>query len=248
MVWKELHYFLGCTSLLHSTTALNMLKIMDHVGIKYKLFENEPCCGGVLFLQGNTEEGIKKAEEVFQYFNKNNVSNLIVGCPECMLAFKHEYPKYIEGWNIEIKHTSELLADIIKNGLIQLNEVKEKITYHDSCHLGRYNKVYDAPRFIIKNIPGLKFKEMDMNKKDSQCCGGPIRDPYIEVRNALTLDIIKSSRRKGKIIITGCPTCKFNFNAVAELFEEKARSVDIVDLVAYSAGLISQLPIGENGG
>ncbi|MHA1231448.1 MAG: (Fe-S)-binding protein [Candidatus Helarchaeota archaeon] len=245
MVWKELHYFLGCTSFLHKDTALNMVKILDSVGIKYKFLKNEPCCAGILFLQGNIEEGIEKAKKNYQYFKENNVSKFLVNCPECLLALKKEYPKYIEKWDIQVKHSTELIAEIIREGLLNLNPVNLKVTYHDSCHLGRFNEIYDAPRFIIKNIPGLKFKEMDLNKKDAQCCGGTIRDAFIELRNDLTLDLIKSSRRKGKIILTGCPTCKYNFNTVAELFEQKSRSLDIIDLVAYSAGLITKLPLKE---
>ncbi|MHA1309726.1 MAG: (Fe-S)-binding protein [Candidatus Helarchaeota archaeon] len=245
MVWNNFHYFLGCTSIAYKKTALNMIKILDEAKISYKLFENEPCCGGILFLQGNLEEGIKKAKENFQYFKNNNVSKLLVNCPECLLTLKQEYPKYLENWNIEIKHTTELIAEIIKEKLIKLNPINKKVTYHDSCHLGRFNNIYEAPRFIIKSIPELKFKEMDLRREYSQCCGGTIRDPYFEVRNDLTLDILKSSRRKGKIILTGCPTCRYNFNAVAEHFEQKMRSVDIIDLVAYSAGLISELPMNN---
>jgi heterodisulfide reductase subunit D len=222
-----------------------MIKILEKAKIKYKLFDEEPCCGGVLFLQGNIKEGIEKAKDNFKYFKDNDVSRILVNCPECMLALKHEYPKYIPDWDIEVKHTTEFIADLIKENKLELNSVKEKVTYHDSCHLGRYMGVYDAPRYIIENIPEIKFKEMDLNKKDAQCCGGTIRDPYVEIRNELTLDIIKSSRRKGKIIVTGCPTCNYNFNTVAELFEQKSRSVDIIDLVAYSAGLIPILPIKE---
>ncbi|MBD3227406.1 MAG: hypothetical protein GF329_04385 [Candidatus Lokiarchaeota archaeon] len=242
MAWNELTFFLGCTSLLHKDTAENMTRIMDKVGIKYQLLEDEPCCGGILFLQGNIEEGIKKAKDNIVYFKENNVKRMLLMCPECMLAFKREYPKYFD-WDMEIKHTSELIADLIKEGKLELNPVKLKVTYHDSCHLGRYLGVYDAPRYIINKIPDIKFKEMNLSKSNSHCCGGPIRDPYVQLRNDMTLDILKNERRKGKIIVTGCPTCRYNFNTVAELFDKKTRSVDIVDLVAYSAGIIPELKL-----
>ena len=247
MTWDDLHYFIGCTSLLHRDTAINMIKILESVEIKYSIFEEEPCCGGVLFLQGNIEEGIKKAKENADFFRKNKVKRLLVNCPECMMMFKKEYPKYVDDWDIEVKHSSELIADLIKEKKLILNPVNlEKVTYHDSCHLGRYLGVYDPPRYIIKNIPDIQFKEMDLKEKDSSCCGGPIRDPYIDLRNDMTLEIINASKRKGKIIVTGCPTCRYNFNTVIKLFEKKKRSsIDIIDLVAFSAGLIPKLKLNE---
>jgi len=239
----NLYYFIGCSSFVNKETAENMLKILKSINQNVKLFDNEPCCGGYLYFQGYKDKAIEKFRKNIEYFSQYDIDQILVNCPECCYTLKYLYKKYFNNWDKVIIHSSELLYNLIKENKIQLNNVDLKVTYYDPCHLSRHCFIYDKPRFIIKKIPGLKFKELDLKIEHSQCCGGPIRDPFVEVRNELSLDILKLSRRKGKIIITACPTCKYNLNTVAELFEQKTKSIDIIDLVAYSMGLISDLNI-----
>ncbi len=242
-------YFVGCTTAYaYPETGHAMKKILDAAGIEVELRADEPCCGGVLFMIGQIGEAIKKVKENIEYFKSHDIRKIIVNCPECYKTFVHDYPKADKDFDIPIQHSTQLIADLIKGGKISLTkEVPIKATYHDACHLGRHTGIYDEPRFIINSIPGINFKEMEFNKEHANCCGGPIRDPYIELRNQMALSNLDMAKRL-RNIITACPTCYYNLDGVARLFEHKVQVIKLIDLVAYSAGLISELPVLASGG
>lgn len=242
-------YFVGCTTAhAYPETGQAMKNILDAAGIEVEIKEDEPCCGGVLFMIGQTGEAIQKVKENIAWLKSNNIGKIIVNCPECLKTFLHDYPRVDKDFNIPIQHSSQLIAELIKNGKIKLTkEVPIKATYHDGCHLGRHSGVYEEPRFIIKSIPGIKFKEMEFNKEHAVCCGGPIRDPFIELRNQMTLSNLDMAKRL-RNIVTACPTCYYNLDGVSQLFEHKVQVLKLIDLVAYSAGLIPELKVLTKGG
>ena len=242
-------YFVGCTtSHAYPETGQAMKKILDAAGIEVEVREDEPCCGGVLFMIGQTDEAIKKVKENIQYFKTHNIGKIVVSCPECYKTFVHDYLKVDESFNIPVQHSTQLIAELIKEGRLSLTrEVPIKATYHDSCHLGRYGGIYDEPRFIIQSIPGIKYKDLEFTREHANCCGGPIRDPFIELRNQMSLANLDMARRL-KNIVTACPTCYYNLDGVAQLFEHKVKVIELINLVAYSAGLIPEIPGIELGG
>lgn len=242
-------YFVGCTTAhAYPETGQAMKKILDAAGIDVEIREDEPCCGGVLFMIGQTGEAIKKVKENIEFFKSYNIKNIIVNCPECYKAFIYDYPKVDPNFSIPVQHSTQLIAQLIKEGKLALTkEVPIKATYHDACHLGRHAGVYEEPRFIIKSVPGIKFKEMEISKEHAMCCGGPIREPFIELRNQMSLSNLNMSKRL-RNIVTACPTCYYNLDGVSQLFEHKVKVIKLIDLVAYSAGLIPELSVLSQGG
>jgi Fe-S oxidoreductase len=226
-----------------------MMKIFEAVGMDdIVVRDDEPCCGGVLFMIGQMGEAVKKVQENIAYFRENNVGKIIVNCPECFKTFLIDYPKVNASFDIPVQHSTQLIAELIKAGKLNLTkEVPIKATYHDSCHLGRHTGIYDEPRYIIKAVPGIKFKEMEFNKEHANCCGGPIRDPYIELRNEMSLGNLNMAKRL-RNIVTACPTCFYNLDGVSQLFEHKVQVIKLIELVAYSAGLIPELNVLSKGG
>ncbi len=246
---KKTLYFVGCT-IAHGypETGQAMKKILDAAGIKAEVLEDEPCCGGVLFMIGQTGEAVKKVKSNIEYFKSKQIGKIIVDCPECFKTFLHDYKKVDENFSIPVVHSTQIIAQLIKDGKLTLKkEIPIKATYHDSCHLGRHSGIYDEPRFIINSIPGIKFKDMEFTKEHANCCGGPIREPFIELRNQMSLNNLDMAKRQ-RNIITACPTCYFNLDSVSQLFEHKVQVIRLVDLVAFSAGIIPELAVLTAGG
>ncbi len=236
-------FFVGCTmGYSYPRVAKLMTKILDKYDVKYGIYEDEPCCGGVLFKIGKREDAEEKTKKNIEYFRNHDIKKIIVNCPECYLTFKKEYPEVDSNFNneVEILHYTQLFASLIREKKMVFNkELNIKATYHDPCELGRHMEIYEEPRFIIKSIPGLEFKELKKNLEYSQCCGGPIRIPYVQLRNILTQQILKDAKRN--YLITTCPACYFNFNAVKQLFGAKAIPIDLVEVVAFALDLSDKL-------
>lgn len=242
-------YFVGCTTAHgYPDTGKAMKKILDASGLQVEILNDEPCCGGVLFMIGQIGEAIKKVKANIAFLKEHKINKIIVNCPECYRTFLHDYPRVDTEFKIPVQHSTQVIAELIKGEKLKLTkEVPIKATYHDSCHLGRHSGVYDEPRFIIKAVPGIQFKEMEFSREHANCCGGPIRDPFIELRNQMSLGNLDMAKRL-RNIITACPTCYYNLNSVAELFEHKVQVIELIDLVAYSAGLIPELGVLSQGG
>jgi Fe-S oxidoreductase len=105
------------------------------------------------------------------------VKPVVTSCPACDMMWRHYYKIWAKklgiDYNIEGKHYTEVITDRIKAGKFSFPDTgkKAKVTLHDSCHIGRVSKVYDAPRDFIKAIPGVEFVEMEHNREWAHCCG-----------------------------------------------------------------------------
>jgi Fe-S oxidoreductase len=162
---------------------------------------SELCCGGRAFQMGYKTDFMKQAESHMAAIKKSGVKTLVTGCAECYFAFKVLYDRFNLKGDLEILHTSEYLARLIKEGRLRPNKnVDITVTYHDPCHLGRQGEpyihwegkevidkvrtfdppkerrrgthgVYDPPRDVLKSIPGLKLIEMERIKEYAWCCG-----------------------------------------------------------------------------
>lgn len=176
------------------------------------------------------------AEENIRKFNKIGVKQIVTLDPHAYNAFTQEYPKL--GGKFEVWHYTQILAVLLKEGKISLSGSEVKVTYHDPCYLGRYNGVYNAPREILKSIPGLELIEMSRNRENAFCCGGGGGNFFtdilglgedspgrIRVRDALDTD--------AEILAVACPMCsKMLDDAVkAEGAEERIGVKDMAEIV-----------------
>jgi len=236
----EILYFVGCTASYDfrcQEIAKSIVRIFDVAGVKFGILGNEEkCCGGPLLTMG--EKGLFEmlAEENIQTFEKYGTQRIIVACPHGYDTLVKDYP--LGKTKIKIQHYTEFILELIEQGKLNFSkEINRVVTYHDPCFLGRYNKVYGAPRKILETIPGLSFVEMERNKENSFCCGGGGGRIWIEeVPAEERMSMIRAREAIGvdaDILVTACPFCLINLEDAIKVtgMEERIRVKDIAELL-----------------
>ncbi len=204
------------------------------------IMSTEKCCGGVLPTLGYDRDFKKYAEENVRMFEEKNVEEIVALCPMCYNTFKEEYP-----WSINVAHTSQIYEELLDAGKLSFTRrLDATITYHDPCHLGRYARIYEPPRKIIENIPGVKLIELEYNHEHSSCCGGPVRSSYPWIRDYLSDKIIRLASEIGaSYIATACPTCFHNLYSASIISDSQVKVIMIDELVGFAAGFLSEIPL-----
>ena len=171
-------------------------------------------------------------------FKKYAVKKIVTMDPHAFNTLKNEYSEF--GLEAEVYHHTELLEKLIKEGkLTPKNRVDEVITYHDSCYLGRYNNVYDAPREILKAIPGVKVVETERNRENSMCCGAGGGLMWMEEDQGTRINVARTEQlleTNPTVISTGCPYCltMISDGTKAKEMDEKVHAFDVVEILEKS--------------
>ncbi|NIT58672.1 MAG: Fe-S oxidoreductase, partial [Aliifodinibius sp.] len=214
-------------------------QILNAAGVNYAILgKEETCTGDPARRVGNEYLYQILAEHNIETLNSKSFKKVVTSCPHCFNTIKNEYPQL--GGNYEVIHHTDLLADLIKAGKIQLTHAIHKtITYHDSCYLGRHNNKYDAPREILAALPGVKLEEMPRSRNKGFCCGaGGGRMWMDESSPRVNQNRVNeaATETKANIIGTSCPFCSIMIgDGINETRrEETMESFDIAQLVAQS--------------
>jgi len=252
----DIVYFIGCvTSYNEYQLLLNTLKVFTSAGLDFTtLGTDEMCCGAVNTMTGQWGNFKKIAEYNKDQIKKRGATKVVTGCPGCYRALR-KYRKFVD-FDFKVLHTTEVVANLIKNKKLELTkEFKEKnlpIIYHDPCELGRIieyegKNLFEAPRYILKNIPGVdSILEFSNNHMDSICCGGGggLRAINYDLTADISLRKIDEAIELGaNTIVSSCPNCKAQLSDAVELKKEKManseekfkmRVMDVLDIVAKS--------------
>ena len=178
------------------------------------------------------------AQQNVETLNKHGVKKIITHCPHCFNTLLNEYPAF--GGKFEVLHHTEVIGRLIQENRIKPAKPLDKtVTYHDSCYLGRYNDVYDAPREAIAAIPGVKMVEMERNRENGMCCGAGGGRIWMEERigsRVNHLRVEQAMEKKPDIIASGCPFCStmLHDGIQDKNAGEEIKTVDIAELVADS--------------
>lgn len=243
----EILFWVGCAGAFddrYKKVTQDFVRILEHIGVSYAVLgTEESCTGDPARRAGNEFLFQMQAMSNIEILNMYEVKKIVTACPHCFNILKNEYPEL--GGNYEVIHHSEYLQQLLnsKKLTIEGGEFKgKKITYHDSCYLGRGNDIYEAPRSIIESLDA-NLVEMKRCKSNGLCCGAGGAQMFKEpekgkkdVNVERTEDAIET---EAEIIATACPFCMTMMDDGVKHFEkEKTIKVyDLAELVASANNL-----------
>jgi heterodisulfide reductase subunit D len=239
----EVFYFVGCvSSYMETEIAHAWVSILDKLDIPFTVDEEEWCCGAPLYFAGLEDKVHDMVIHNVDAIEKSGASTAVMTCPTCSMIFKKYYPRWMrKDLNFEVLHVAEYLERLQKQGRLHLGSLEKArtVTYHDPCHLGRGQGIYDAPRKILDSMEGVTLKEMNLSGENSLCCGGggllPTGFPVLS--DALARERASAMKACGaEWIVSSCPGCKENLKIAAKKVKRGARAVDLTELVDRALG------------
>ncbi|PKN51144.1 MAG: iron-sulfur-binding reductase [Deltaproteobacteria bacterium HGW-Deltaproteobacteria-13] len=240
----EYLFYVGCSGSFDDRgkkISVAFAKILQSAGVSFGILGTEEgCCGDSAMRGGNEYLFQSQAQANIEIMNGYGVKKIIAICPHGYNCIKKDYPNF--GGNYEVYHHTEIIADLVAKGKIKFTKSQDgTFTYHDSCFLGRYNKVYDQPRAILNAIPGVKLAEMERNLSKSFCCGAGGARMWMEeegdrINNARTDQAIATN---AGTIAVGCPFC---LTMLSDGIKDKQKSetmvaLDIAEIVVKAMGI-----------
>ncbi|MFW5920207.1 MAG: (Fe-S)-binding protein, partial [Polyangiales bacterium] len=242
-------YWVGCAAAYDDRAkkvARAVAQLLSHAGVDYAILgTEETCTGDPARRAGN--------EYLFQMLAEQNVETLegyeaadktiITACPHCFNTLLNEYSDF-GGSGYQVVHHSEFLMRLVAEGKLEpTKRVEGRVVFHDSCYLGRYNDVYDAPREILSSIPGVELVEVPYwNRNKGLCCGAGGAQMWMEeqntnrVNNKRTLQLLDTG---AKTLASGCPFCMtmLTDGVKAQEKDEEIAQLDVAEMLLRSVDL-----------
>jgi Fe-S oxidoreductase len=187
---------------------------MERGGEKFAILgDQEKCCGLYAYDLGFRSEFERLKEANLNLIERGGVQRVVVTCGSCHRIWR-EYVKEARS-RLQVLHGTEYIAGLVQSGGLKFTRsVPKKITYHDSCHLGRGCGIYEAPRAILRAIPGVELVEMERNRRWAWCCGGGggVPEAYPELAGWNARDRLHEARRTGAdLVVTASALCQRSF-------------------------------------
>ena len=210
----EYLFWVGCAGSFddrYKKVSKSFAGIMQKAGIDFRILGSEEQCNGDTARRlGNEYLAQTLMQTNIETLNNYGVKKIVTACPHCFNSLKNEFPQF--GGNYEVLHHSEMIDKLISDGKIEIDEKSKEITatYHDSCYIGRYNEIYDAPRNIISKSVATPQIEMTRSKSKGFCCGAGGGRMFMEDSEGGRVNIERSKEAiatGANTIATACPFC-----------------------------------------
>lgn len=242
----DIAYFAGCTaSYVENDIGTATTKLLDAAGYEFTyLGQDEACCGIPMLVAGRWDEWEEILRHNISEMKKREAKTVVTSCPACWLVWSKVYPEWCEklgiDYNFEARHYSELLSESIQRGELEFtHEIPMRVTWHDSCHIGRAGGVYEPPRDVIKAIPGVDFVEVEHNRQEGLCCGSVlslIGEPTVahqlgnrRLQEAVGVD--------AEAMLSLCPCCQFQLRVSADRMGTDMAVHDLAWFAAKGLGI-----------
>ncbi|MFM2182974.1 MAG: hypothetical protein RJB61_1268 [Actinomycetota bacterium] len=248
-ITAEYLYWVGCAGSFddkNKKVTQSMAKLLRRAGIDVAILgPSEMCTGDSARRSGNEYLFQMLAMPNIETLNGMGVKKIITQCPHCFNTLKNEYPQL--GGNYEVVHHSQLLETLISTGALDVSQatLEERITYHDSCYLGRHNDVYMAPRKVVGSIKGVQVVEMQRNGTKGMCCGAGGARMWMEE----SVGVKVNDERAKEAISTGASrvatACPFCYIMLDDGVKAAGAGEDQVKVADISIHLLDAIEAGE---
>lgn len=234
-------FWVGCAGAYDEAgqkTSRALAKLLDAAGVRYAILgAEETCTGDSARRLGNEYLFQTLAAANVETLNRYNVKKIVTNCPHCLNTLLHEYPDF--GGSYEVVHGAQLVAQLLAEGRLSFTrEVKQVLSYHDPCYLGRTNGEYEAPRQVLRAIPGLELREAELSREKAMCCGAGGGRMWLEEKLGERINQTRVHQLQScgaQDVAVACPFCAVMIgNGQQELGQEQARTVDVLVLAAQA--------------
>ena len=238
----EVIFWVGCAGSFDERAkkvTKSFIKILNNANVSYAILGNEESCtGDPAKRSGNEFIFQMQAINNIEILNGYKVKKIVTTCPHCFNTLKNEYPDL--GGSYQVIHHTEFINMLIRENRIKIsggNFKGKKITYHDSCYLGRANKIYEAPRNLIKELD-LDLVEMKNSRSKGLCCGAGgaqmFKEPEKGHKDVNILRTEEALDTGSDVIAVACPFCNIMMSDGVKALDENKKTIvlDIAELVS----------------
>jgi Fe-S oxidoreductase len=226
----DIVFWVGCAGAFdkrYRNVTKSFAKIMSKAGVKFGVLGSEEKCNGDTARRlGNEFLAQQFITQNVETFKKYNIKKVVTTCPHCLHSLKNEYPQF--GIELDVVHHTDYIQGLFDSSKISAEKGNsEKLTYHDSCYLGRYNNIYDSPRSLIGKVSSGDLVEMKRSKDKGFCCGAGGGRMFMEETEGKRINIERTEEALATNATTVCSACPFCMTMLSDGIKSKEKSEEV---------------------